>query len=145
MRFCKQWKQAGAPAVFAAVKKTDIYDPLLLSAAQRNREERKENQEGHEFLKHFREELGDKIRTNHWPETIQKCLILHVILSTETIKVVSATEMGSNAIDAAQPMASASRLNLKENLHKAFICALLCVGRRSGQRVLMLSGLFKWV
>lgn len=60
---------------------------------------KKKNQEGYEFVTYFREELGDKIRTNHWPETGQKCTILHVILSTETIKVVSATVMGSNATD----------------------------------------------
>lgn len=41
----------------------------------------------------------------------------------------------SNAKDVIQSLASESRLNLDENLHKAFVRALRCVGRRPGESV----------
>lgn len=43
--------------------------------------------------------------------------------------------MVTDTMDAMLPMAPESCLNLDENLHKAIVRALLCVGRRSGESV----------
>lgn len=69
--------------------------------------------------------LQDKIRTNLW------LLNINIPFTSESSIKTTYTTNGDNGHN----MTSESHLNFDENLHKAFVHALPCVGRRPGQSV----------